>query len=536
MGDLVSKNKTKKGNKTSEKNDEDPAPTKNEETEQKEINDLPKKRKLVEFLLSNDLNIFKKHLKEVSNLSDEKFKELFDGNTEYNYNVSNEKEFRQLAQKFEDNKDLLYECYEKEDYYNYVLKFWRPNILQKLKDAETDIEKNKILEKYKIDISLWDEEFKESFNIIINTTPIKSLAERMQNYIEADYGDFDELIKNVEKCKKTVGKEDNSHCNKTLTSNLDTSMSRILNVFVPNFLKKLSSGIDNIPSNIKKAEEDEAIKQILKSKLSKTYQKRLIDNVKKIYKERNKDSSFLGYNKEYEKLKELSIKFNKEDTFFAFGHGKINFKKMSFEDKANIAFSNKMIKHAILGLSMANLTYSVMHLTKTFMDYNKFKEEFKFRLNEIRQKFIRHQSEVKLITNETDIDKAIELIIENGKKFNQDLTEVEELISDINEAMNGVKNEKNKSILNIIGSSGGLLIGLFGASVTKGEDRLEYTTASFADVLALASNSADIVTQNKAIRDYQKYISDALKLKEDILNEIEELRKKFYSLSGQHYT
>ena len=51
--------------------------------------DLPMKRKLAEYLLKNDLNIFKRHLEEVMNLEDEEFFQLFEGNTEYNYNTQN---------------------------------------------------------------------------------------------------------------------------------------------------------------------------------------------------------------------------------------------------------------------------------------------------------------------------------------------------------------------------------------------------------------------------------------------------------------
>ena len=209
---------------------------------------------------------------------------------------------------------------------------------------------------------------------------------------------------------------------------------------------------------------------------------------------------------------------------------------MGVKDKASVAFGNKMVKHAVLGLSMVNLTYSVMHLTKTFMDFKSFQEQFRFRLDEIRQRFIRHQSEVKVITEETDVDKAVELIIECGKKFNQDLSDVEKLIDDIQNAMNGVKTETNKSILNLIGSGGGLLIAGIGATVTKGEDRFEYATSSLADAIGFIANIADIKEQKKIMKTYCEYYQQAVNLKTEILNEINNLRNKFYELSGKHFT
>ena len=155
-----------------------------------------------------------------------------------------------------------------------------------------------------------------------------------------------------------------------------------------------------------------------------------------------------------------------------------------------------------------------MHLTKTFLDYDKFKVEFREKLNQIRQKFIRHQKEVQLISE--DIDEAITQIIDCGKKFQQDLQEVEDLISSINDAINGVQNEKNKSILNLLGSSGGIAIGVFGATVTEGDDSIEYATASFADVFAFASNCVDLSIQKKAIKTYTDYLTEAQNLKNEM--------------------
>lgn len=518
------------------KMDEEPAPTKIIETDGKKDDiDIQKKKKFAEFLLSNDLKIFQKYLSEVQNLSDEDFIQLFDGNTQHNYKVANLRNFKQIAQKFDDNKEFLYECYENTNYYKYALQIWRPNILQGLKDAEGK-GKMEMLKKYKIDLDTWDPEIRSAFETIINSPSTTTLAERMQNYMKADYGNFDELIKSVDKCKKTIGKDDKSFCNKTLTANLETSMTNIINLFVPNFMKQLSEGIDSIPSILKEGEKKKALKQVNDAYLTASQRKRLITKVKEIYSKKNESNSFEDYSSEYQKLKNLGEKFNKENENKAFGYGSIHFKKMGFEEKAGSIFSNKKIKHAVLGLSVANLAYSVMHLTKTFQDYNSFSEQFRFRLNEIRQRFIKHQGEVKVITEETDVDQAVELIVECGKKFQQDLEDVEELISDITNAMSGVQNEKNKTILNIIGSTGGTILGLFGAAVTKGSDRVEYATASLADVLALAANSTDLATQNKALKEYDKYLKEANKLKNDIIKEIDKLREKFNSLSGKHFT
>ena len=185
-----------------------------------------------------------------------------------------------------------------------------------------------------------------------------------------------------------------------------------------------------------------------------------------------------------------------------------------------------MIKHAILGLSLANVSYSVLHLAKTFMDYKRYSQEFTERLNEIKKKFRSHQNEV----------KVIEQIIKCGQNFQSDLDEVEELISEIKDAINGVKNQRNTSILNIIASSGGVLLGIFGASTTKGADRLEYASATLADFLALVANGVDIYAQNELLQQFTQNMEEAKKLQTEIKEEIDKLRVKYEELSTKHFS
>ena len=565
------KSDTKGLNEKLNDGEEAPTPTIEEDLEANHMtigfskyHDIHLKRKLAEYLLDGDYNIYKKYLEEVKNLEDEEFYQLFEGNTEFNYNSPNKKEFIQLVQKFDDNKELLSEYYNQEEYYECVLQLWRPNILQKLKSAEDEFEQEQILKKYKINRSKWDDKFNEYFQIIINSKPIKSLAERMKNYLEADYGDFDELIKNVNHCKKNVDKGEKTHCKMTLGANLDTTMNKILNDFVPHFLKQITGEGANILKGFKKKAEENAFSEINEKVFSENDKKKLLDEVKQIYsneekkeeekkeaekekkeeniikdkEEEQKDilSSLFEYNGEYEKLAELGKKFTSENMEFneeEDEEDELKFKKLTIGDKAEVIFKNKMIKHAVLGLSLANVSYSVLHLAKTFMNYKSFSENFQERLKNIKNNFIKHQNSVKLI--DEDIDKAIEQIVECGKNFQQDLLDVEELISDIKDVINGIKTEKNNTILNMFASAGGLLLGIFGMSYTKGMDRVEYASASLADFLALIANGMDLATQNKAIEEFIGYMDEAKDLKNKINAEIDKLRDKFNELKVKHF-
>ena len=560
MGCLCPKNANSKNPNLNDKLNEEPDPTDQEDLEANHITiglskyqDIEKKRKLAEFLISSDYNVYKKHLEEVRQLNDEEFIEFFKGNTDFNFNVKDKVHFRQLVQKFEDHNDLIEEYYGKEEYYNCILQIWKKNIYYKLKAADSQNEKDEILINSKIDTKKWDTEFNEYFQSAIKINPIKDLSKRMNNYIEADYGNFDELIKTVNKCKKENKKSEDNHCNKVLGVNLDTSINKIFKQFVPKFLKDIKGEIDKIPSLLKNKEKEKAIDAVTSIDLTSTKKDKLIDEIKKIYEKSEKEkigiSSFLEGNKEFEQLKDLSIKINNDklseynsstlddidndndddiDKFETF-----EFKKLTIKEQANVIFSNKMIKHAVLGLSLCNLTYSIYHCTKTFMDYDKTCKEFNERFESIKKNFEKHQSNVKIMSD--DIDEAIEQVIKWGQDFNQDLEDVEELIKDINDAIKGVKSERSGTILNLIGSTGGLAITLFGFFATEGDDRIEYGTSSFLNVLAIAANTGEIAKQAQILKDYEDYLEKAKNLKKDIQNEIDKLRKKFKELSVKHF-
>ena len=590
MGCLLSKNNkeiTTRGKELNkELNDEEDAPgpiskiptldeINNKTDDFDKYSDITQKKKLAEFLLNNDIKIFKRHVNEVKNMKNEEFYELFEGNTEYNYSTQNKREFKQLAQKFDDNRDLTSEYYDREEYYEYILKIWKSNILYKLKAAENEKEQNIILQKNNINISLWDDEFKEHFYNRINEKPIKSLAQRAKNYIEVNYGDFDELIKSVTHCKKKVeNDEQRSHCHQKLCINLDTVEDKIVGEIIPNFVKQIGDGFVNLNSDFKKKEELKAIQNIKKSKLSKTEEKELILEIKKIYKTNNdkeeeelekirkkkeeeeekkkekeknnrdkKDnkqnkniensnkvfSSIFDINDEFTKLKDLSNRFNESSD------NRINFDKLNLKEKARVVFSNKMIKHAVLGISLANVSYSVLHLSKTIMDYHNYAQDFRERLDKIKNNFISHQNEVKYI-NEDDIDTSIEQIIECGKKFNSDLEDVEELIKDIKISIDQFKKEKNKSTISMVRSGITFLAGLIGAGLTEGSDKGEYIASAVSSGASLITSGIDFAIQDEAIEEFQKHIHEAFELKKQINNEINKLRNKFYMMSRKHYS
>ncbi len=60
-------------------------------------------------------------------------------------------------------------------------------------------------------------------------------------YIKTDYGDFDELIKSVDKYKTNIKNSEETSCKETIKSNFDTTMTKIINEFVRNFMISLTN-------------------------------------------------------------------------------------------------------------------------------------------------------------------------------------------------------------------------------------------------------------------------------------------------------
>ena len=121
-----------------------------------------------------------------------------------------------------------------------------------------------------------------------------------------------------------------------------------------------------------------------KSGLSETKAKSLIEEVKKKYKE----EKYTGVFKPVEDLKdlnELGIKFNK---------GEIN--ELNLKDKIGISLGNEKVGHIILGLSLLNLTYSILYLNQIFAHNEQLKLNLE-RLDNIKRKFESHKSEINLL-------------------------------------------------------------------------------------------------------------------------------------------
>lgn len=486
--------------------------------------DLIQKKKLVEYLFKNEIKVFKQLYVEIKGFNDEQFNALFEGNMNYqNFKVSDQKRFKSILRKFETHNSLLMEFYENEEYYVYADKIWQKNLLLQSLNNKNEQERINIFKENNIDYENWPKNIKDKIQSIINNSSEFNFAEIMKDFIEENYGNIDDLIEKTENCKTMVEKNiEKSHCKRILNANLETITNKLLYEQIPNFLKNLPNCCKKINDDIKKEQINRSIEKINKAGLSENKKKSLIDQVKNIYKKKNKNTvGNFNANKELKELNELGIKINNE---------KIN--EVGFFDKVGMGLANKNIGSEFLAFSLLNLNYSIIHLNNTLeYETNFYKcnlEEFE----DIRRSFYKHKEEVKLITD--NIDESAIMMKELRKKFEEDRIRINKLINNINDALNEIRTQQNQNIWRLIGECAGSVVGFLATIVTKGDNQGDYLIGAGANLISIISTSKDIHETKELIGKYNKTLQDAEKLQKEINDEIIKLEKRFNSLKTAH--
>jgi hypothetical protein len=501
--------------------------------------DLEIKRELAIFLAQNDYKKYQVFASEIKNLNDEQFTNLYIGNTDYNkFNSSNPALFKEYVQKFEDNIEIIDEWYDKKNYYTILAKLWKSNCISNLKGKDPE-EQEKILKNHGIDTNDWDSDFRDHFkSVIVKSLNQEQIAKRLKNYIEADLGDFDEYIKTNVLCKQDIEENEKSVCGMYLKQNLDINMYKLMKTVFPLFLEKYQKDFDLLSSDLKQKQEGAAKKKMIKSGMTESKSKKVLEEIMKKYEKEKYTGDYIpdkGLQKgkgrcrcnpirRLEKVKETAVKFK---------NGKLN--ELTFKDKADAFLSNKMIKHAALGLSIMNLSYGILHLTQTFLYEDEVNKELSTRLERIRDSFEKHKNNVRQTLPE-DVDEAAEYIKKLNADFNSDLEEVRQLIRDIKEAISSEKTEEKKSIGQLIASvlgGGGNAVAAF--LCKNKSDQIEYATSSIFNWINLIINGADIAKARENIKKLEDSETKANELRLEIEAKIKDLREQFDNLKTAHF-
>ena len=482
-------------------------------TEENNSFDEQKAKYLVKFLLNSDSEFYKSLLPEVLNLSSEEFKQLFEGNSDYDFNVKNKVKFRKLAVKFENFCFLLSEWYKKgENYYECLKNIWSEfNDLNQLKNLdENSLEKK--LEKLYI-CKFWTNEIKKEFKKIINYSV--DLSDKFKIFLEEKYVELDDIIKNIKKSRKAVEKkekENNEKSNMVLDASTSSIIDSILDSVIPEFFE-----------NIKTQYNDNNISTEESNKITKFTENQKQDLIKKVaLKYATGDLGQFNISDALETLKDLSVKIN---------YGKL-FSKDT-KKKIDVIANNKMAAHAILGLNFLSLCNNIYSTYKLFQDSRNKIKELNERLNIIESNFKRHKNEIPYIKGK-NYEEDMRKIEEIRLKFEEDKDNLEQLINDIDLALEDQKSEKNKIIYQAI-ISGFITLGSgVVGSLTKGSNKIEYATAGIFSGVKVMGDVVDIVKLKQNIKEYKKLLNKARNLENQIQTQIKDLNQKYIEAQKGH--
>ena len=127
-------------------------------------------RNVTNIILKDDIKTYKKYLPQIKRLDSDAFKNMFQGNKEYEYNIQNRYHFNLLLDKFNNFSTLLDEWYEEEDKYDYIKQLWLKYISIESMKNKTESEIQNFLSTKNINYSSWPSSIKEKFlQICANT-------------------------------------------------------------------------------------------------------------------------------------------------------------------------------------------------------------------------------------------------------------------------------------------------------------------------------------------------------------------------------
>ena len=332
--------------------------------------DEEKAKELIKYLLSSDLKFYKNQLDDVINLNSEEFQKLFNGDSDYIYNVKNKNNFKKLAVKIENFSILSKEWYQNDNkYYECLQSLWNNFIdLYSLKDLEeVDLEKKLSCTNY----LNWDEKIKNEFKIIIKNS--FDMSDKFKIFIEENYKELDNVIIELLKSKKSIEiiNEDEKSKNCCITKNIDNIIHDLLENLIPFYLESL---IEKKENKDEKTEENVNKNEKTEEKDNKNEKTEENDNKnEKIEEKDNNDSEkkILTKNAIQNLIKNVSTiyitgkipedfdstKTLKEISLLLKNFNIIKFNQNNNENKNLI--DNKLIAYGILGLSFSNLCYNI---------------------------------------------------------------------------------------------------------------------------------------------------------------------------------
>lgn len=418
-------------------------------------------RNITQTILEDDVKIYRKFLPEIQNLDTQSFKNMFNGNKNYCYKVSNRLQFNLLLDKFDNFKTLLEEWYEDPNTYIYFKDLWINYIsLESLRDKSEYEIQNFLLSK-NINYMSWPQRIKNIFIQICKNTS-NTIISKFRKVFEK----LPEIV------KKILG---------MIYSASEYCLQKGEKM-LPNFMKQYAlsivGGFINIGVNNFSLIKEVIFDLCSNFKISNFSFKNCINFMK-------------NYASKYKELAKIGF----ESKFALVSYGIASVYKFFSSYTNYIEIKNTMKK--IQGFETA-----IDQLEKNFQNH---KTLIEMRLNSNVSRDIQS-------LNDT-IESCIVLI-------NADKTLVTNLIREINTCLEESKKAKKKETLNLIGSIVQTGVGIAGAILTGGATCVLYIGGALLNGGSIVLNGINIDNLKTNIKELNRILQKAKNLEKEIDEEI----------------
>jgi len=496
-------------------------------------------RKVINFLLEEDIDDFNRWLPEIENFNYDQIVNLLKGEKDYLYPIKNKNAFNKLVMKFDNFEKLISKWYQKEENYKYLKQLWLKyicieDIREFIKKDTNDIKLINFLEKNKINYSDWPKEVKEEFKNCVKRTigsyiheeDIKKALNEEHLLFSNVMKTMDETYENFKNGFKNVGEQVQKKFEQNYSSIMKSVVTGLLGLVAFKIQSTASERIDY--KLTKKSLVNQIIKHVPYLKDAKTIAKDIIEQKINpdngiinwgigLFLDEDKKlidgSTYLGISSENYQNKIISIDLTEKGN-----------ETISMGKKISAIFKSNMVCGLVAFGSLLNLGYSAIEfqqisdIIKTIAG-----KKYKNSLNGIKKSFEEHLKELDLNGDPKYYLSKISYIkgnIENDKK------RLIDLISDIEADIKLLEKKKNDSILGLISSivfGGVAAIGTFGACGIRSGI---YALSTICNIVSGSLDVSNISKCNENLEELEKIRKDAELQKEIIEKKLNEINLK----------
>ncbi len=492
-------------------------------------------RKVINFLLKEDIDDFSRWLPEIENFNSEQIENLLKGEIEYIYPIKNKNIFAKLVMKFDNYEKLTSKWYQKEENYKYLKELWLQyicieDIRELIKNDENDEKLINFLKKKKINYSQWPKEVKDEFKVCVNRTIGSCIhEEEIKKALNEEHSNFskvqkimDETYESFKNGFKDIGKQ----AQKRFEQNCSSIMKSVLfSLFGLIAFKIASTASGRINYKLLKKS---LVKQILNYIPNKEHAKLIA-----------KEIIAKNFGPEICTIKWEAGDFNfcdddDVDGCTNIGGLKKHILSLDLTEKKNEVLSlgqristiskNNIICGLVAFSSLLNLGYSVIEFTQISNIIKTIAgKEYEKKLNKIKESFEQHIKELDLGGDCNYFLSKINYVKGNIESDKQNLIN---LIIEINADIKLLEKKKHDSTIGLISSIvvGGIAaVGTFGAS---GIQQGIYAISVLGNIFSGATNGINISKCNESIEELTKIKKNAELEKQIIEKKLKQLNLK----------